>query len=947
MRKYSGILGGIVFLQIILAGEDNMDKYTSDIFNWTSVPETLVKIQTDLDGRFIDKAPVKITISPDNGGISDKDYPYIYANNPLLRRAVFELPKDLNWKNYNTLSCDVYPDIPDRASVWLEIEGAPKWTSSCGPLKPRKWNKVAVSWLHIKPEDMKKSKKLHFMFSVNGRLPGDPEWNTYYVSNLKLEYLPPRTEETWQANPNHIIVSQTGFSPHDMNKTGILSPDIREENFELIDSKTRESVFRGNLQKIETPVGIYKIADFSEFSRKGSYRIKCGKLESVNFPIRENVYLPLLEKGMYYFKCSRSGCATPVHAECFLDDAIREDNKEHVDISGGWFDASDLRSYISMMMCSITRPFALTADSGTCFDFDKDGKDDLTEETAWGAKLLAKIWDEKTGLPFTVHCLFPRPDEFKKLSKIGKFYLINNTWTDNITGTADDRTVHVPWMPGAYACHADHLDFHLGITLAGAYFKIIAPPEHRETALKAFAKCERHFNNLLDPEFRKKSVAFIPKINRLDLIGVKSLFLENAIAFWKATGDKKYKELALKMAGEIIEQQSMPLIKTNSGHYLSGFFNGYSMSLEHSMPISCIVDLIKEFPDFEKRLEYIARLKIYSEFYIKTRGEFTEPYGMPVMDIYKEKNPAGGKVKNPIKIGHFSGDNSVAVGNFRNSFSSGWLGIQSYEELKLAALFNDVELEQAAVKTLRWQTGENPFARSMIADIGEDFKTDIFSTALGFIPGMMANCEFHDNMPFMPMNRQYAKNEIYTQTHAPYLLAAASLCKPAVFEGQIRFDGNARKNLPVKVINEVTKELHSQFETDENGNFKNISVPGGAAYIFDLGNGKTLKRAAISGKKSRLVIDLKKTYGALSVSCPVRARSGTPFKAVLKAEGGTVPDVSIFAFNAKTEKLNTNIPNCIEWNITPISKNMPFSLLFIENETKEIIASSAGVAISD
>ena len=54
-----------------------------------------------------------------------------------------------------------------------------------------------------------------------------------------------------------------------------------------------------------------------------------------------------LPKAVGYHKYQRCGVAVPnVHPACHLDDARRRDTGEHVDATGGWHDAGDLRKWM-------------------------------------------------------------------------------------------------------------------------------------------------------------------------------------------------------------------------------------------------------------------------------------------------------------------------------------------------------------------------------------------------------------------------------------------------------------------------------------------------------------------------------------------------------------------------------------------------------------------------
>ena len=189
----------------------------------------------------------------------------------------------------------------------------------------------------------------------------------------------------------------------------------------------------------------------------------------------------------------------------------------------------------------------------------------------WGGRQLDKLYDKATGLPFTVHSLYPKNHPDKNMARLftdGNFYKVNNYWTDNLPNSGDERVIHV--AKGTYICHPDLLDSHWGMTAAGAWMYSAAQEKDRALAESVLKQSKRHFDFLCDnnaEELRKNGIGYYnPNVNT-----ALALRLENAIAFRRATGKTYYRELAFELAERLLSRQQRTLFQTPNG-YLTGFF---------------------------------------------------------------------------------------------------------------------------------------------------------------------------------------------------------------------------------------------------------------------------------------------------------------------------------------------------------------------------------------
>ena len=912
---------------------------------WTTRFPNMIKVTSD--------AKKEVTVfhfNLDHGKVIRDKFPYVYGENPAIStvKVDLNLPPE-KYVKYNQLSCLVYPDVPDRASLWIEMGGSGIWTQACRPMLPRKWNKISVTWSnHDSPEKMRKIKSFVISKQLTGRLPGDPEWANYYFKDFTLEKVVPGTENSWKPSEEKIIVPQTGFSPG-YAKWAILSPDHKANDFEIIEAKTGKTVYKGTLETEKFSLGEFKLAHFCKLRTPGTYRIKSGNLLSVPFEITFNHLKDLAEKNANFLFSMRSGMKTPAHPACFLEPVLRSDNKQPVDISGGWFDASDLRGYHSMAIKTIMRPLAVACGFNVPSAYD---------ELLWGAKFMTKLYDPKTGLPFTVHSLYPLNNPDKELQKVfrgGHFIKVNNFWTDNLPDTGDERVVHV--AQNGYICHPDLQDSHWGMTAAGVHFYLAAQKKDKALAEKLLAQSKKHFLLMCyagsAAELKKMGIGpYSP--NTTLALGMR---LENAVLYWKATGGTYYREMAFELAEELLKRQQKTLFKNKHGYLCGLFCENRKKDLAHqtrdNMGIYALTLLAKEIPGTDLAFRIHAALRIYIDFHLKNHMTQALPYTVPFAD-FREKQR---KDWFSVEIGKSLDGKRKLYGEFNNYFLSGINGTIALQTHVLAAAFNDADLQELASAFLTFHTGNNPSGRSFIADVGTNFRRDIMSSFLGWIPGMMSNPDMrnYQGIPTLPYNRHHGANEIYTQTQAAYGATAAILNAPAKLTFQL-------KNVP-----EGTKLFYKPFGNEIKSipvkNGKNIlELPGGIVYSFHFSKENSFRKAilrydenVISGEIRTVEIDFQNFLRIVRIDSPMEIKQGedemiqvrvqyfgkVPTKITLSARGENLK-------LSKSEIQKTLQPGKMEsfqfWGQT-LRKNEPYVFMVYPAGKPEKIRSEAGVSL--
>ena len=160
------------------------------------------------------------------------------------------------------------------------------------------------------------------------------------------------------------------------------------------------------------------------------YQVTIGDESSVPFFIRPDAWRRTLPKAAGYYRYQRCGVDVPnVHPACHLDDARRRDDGRHIDVTGGWHDAGDLRKWMDATLLNAIGLLRLARNLGEKWDLAGSGLAPLLEEVRWGNRYFLKMQDTD-GLVWA--------DTAGGLNGDNS----DNHWTDNRPGTEDDRYIN-------------------------------------------------------------------------------------------------------------------------------------------------------------------------------------------------------------------------------------------------------------------------------------------------------------------------------------------------------------------------------------------------------------------------------------------------------------------------------------------------------------------------
>ncbi len=460
--------------------------------------------------------------------------------------------------------------------------------------------------------------------------------------------------------PKSILVNHVGFHPK-AQKTCYMH-GTRDTVFELVSVNNKKTVFKGKMIYVPGNLGEYLVGDFSAFTAPGYYYLVSGSKTSEKFKIDKNILKNCLNKHLYYLEQQRSG-----HPEKgwnpgqHLDDGIRDDNKKHQDVSGGWYDASDIRKPTSTnaMLVFALAKMALSGQNAV-------PASQLIEEIKWGNKFLFAMQEPEGYLMSSL--------------AFGSHKTKDNKWTDNIKGTKDDR--YIQTKPEDFT---GQLYFIVSELMLARYFLSIDPTY----ANKCFLAAKNCYNWVFDEKT-------LSRINEI------TLAIMAQCEMYRHTDMPVYKEKAEKWLDKLMEYKysdpSVPITlfaKTSRGKW-SNFH------VEHIN--DALHNFIKTFPESEKNKICLNTMNDYCrDFFIQLQNKnafHLMPWFLLKDSSFSSKSIDGLYYRNFLH-----------VGLNRN------ITLNAYDMLN-ALNHNNNNYVERAQQQLDWVFGANPFNASSVTGMG-------------------------------------------------------------------------------------------------------------------------------------------------------------------------------------------------------------------------------------
>ncbi|MEX1239099.1 MAG: glycoside hydrolase family 9 protein [Cyclobacteriaceae bacterium] len=209
-----------------------------------------------------------------------------------------------------------------------------------------------------------------------------------------------------------IRINLAGYKPVGIKVAIWGSKDkVSIERFQLFDKKTGKVVYEnraGNAYGAYGPFQETYRLDFTSFKKPGTYTLRAGSAISPEFSIAEDVYRGSADFALKYMRQQRSGYNPYLKDSCHTKDGYTMygpmPDSTHIDVSGGWHDATD---YLQYSMTSANATYHLLA---AYRDFPKVFTDEHRANGLPGKNLVADVFDEaRWGLDWLLK-MHPRAD---------------------------------------------------------------------------------------------------------------------------------------------------------------------------------------------------------------------------------------------------------------------------------------------------------------------------------------------------------------------------------------------------------------------------------------------------------------------------------------------------------------------------------------------------------
>lgn len=677
-----------------------------------------------------------------------------------------------NWEKYNRIRVFIYPDCEGARSIYLNLiienDGKEKVPDKYEREGIHEINLINGQWneCYLEFPELARDKvtKLSFAIEVFGKERTMGDSLKFDIDAITLETVDqPEVALGWKPGINRIIYSTSGYRPASV-KSAIVNVPGNNGRFQLIDHVTNGIVYEGKIKPSITRIGSFETLDFSDFTKKGQYKIRVGNVVTQPFYIDNNVWDNSAWRMLNFIFCERCGYPIPgVHGVCHTDLNGTFKGQTFV-MNGGWHDAADMSQQF-LQSGEIVYGLLEVANRAK-----EKGENDLylrtIEEAEWGIDLLLKS----------------RFTEGYRAQTWG-----TNLWTDGFIRTKDDTMryrkirVHNRAFENfvfsgieAFAALSIQNDKMLKEKLA-------------KTAIEDFAFAKKRFDSL---GFR--DISSIGGGGDHAAMASNSQYMANisfaATMLYKMTGNKYYADEAANAIRYTLEcQRTEPL---NDKNKTRGFFyrdldkksivhfTHQSRDQYYMMALTALCETQPQHADYPK---WASAIRLYGD-YLKSIMQYVNPYGMVPSGVYHIDEVKDSVNFYKVQVGVFSGAEKDYKEQLRNGVQLDgehylrvfpvWFSFKGNAAVHLstgknAALcgkfLNDPELIDIAEQQLFWIVGKNPFGQSLIWGEGSNYPqlyVALPGETVGAIPVGMQS-KFNGDEPYWPQTNTATYKEVW------------------------------------------------------------------------------------------------------------------------------------------------------------------------------------------
>jgi len=495
-----------------------------------------------------------------------------------------------------------------------------------------------------------------------------------------------------------ILGSQAGYDPLGRKEVVVRTKeDCKGGKYRLIDAKSKKKVYSSDLKKIgKYTWGRYNwIADFSAFKKEGRYVLEIlmdgeEKITSHEFPIKSSLYKDLCQKATEYYFVERCGYDIPGwHKACHLDDGWvidQKENKIHMDMTGGWHDASDYSKYqMSEGMYALSKCFENLQPE---WRERKERFPDVLSEAWWGTQYFLKRYPGND-MVIKGAMLYEQQKSPQGAKLLYSWSPPNRT--DNIPGNADDRgtprIVHVSDKKAA-----EHL-FPLA-----QFAKAVKPFDQA-----IFQRCFKVLTDYYDETYLALAADEFSRFRMAE----KGRVLLTTLHMHDLDEDnrKKYKlraDLLLRIIMKTMQdEKKLYAEEYKPGHrWWRVYYSGFTFA-----HVQALAEYIRRFPEDKLSLEAKKSLEYFMEEVV-VRLSSRSPY-QHLMEYTSRKNPQD------IYIGVYPDGRIIGQGGFNR-----YMCEIAYISCLAAEVLHKPKYLDIAERQIQWVLGRNPRGVCSMGGVG-------------------------------------------------------------------------------------------------------------------------------------------------------------------------------------------------------------------------------------
>ena len=825
-------------------------------------------------------------------------------------RLSFAQPQD--WSAFNRISlwCYVHPTANpvNTLSIQFICEGSPAGPMDpvavhyIGDLKPGEWNHLA--WEIPEHHRDRVTDFLIFQPLSGLSLAAADSGVTYDFDELCVERVDAERVTGWEVTPGKIAYCHIGYQPAGVK---IAVAPQGPDSFELISASTGESVGSFPAIAAQTPRGHFQLLDFSAFAKPGTYRIRHGATESEPFPVSDDVWRTAIAATLNAFYGLRCGFPVPGQQDACHRDVFVEYQGERRAIGGGWHDAANLtqgpyRTHLSIYA------LAELHDS-----LQRRGTQDLAERA---------LEEAQWGIDWSLRMRFG--------PGLRALYGTYSYWTDGHADTFDD----VVQDDARSAVGRD--DFQN--TLAAlAYARMARLIRSSDPSLSTrLAAAAREDFAAVAATIAPPTTAKPLEINEpswRDQIGYLTLA---AVELFRATGDARYRVEAARLARWLVAVQERRFV---DGIAISGYFyedagrtrivHEYHNSFEDGALLA-FAALCETFDDHPDWMSWYAGLAIYAEHFCLSGSQASAPFNIVPAAVWRRadldapqpldrtgmqlaQHPSAVFPTPPTpelirrQMGEMFERSTALAPDYRlrvfplwyDHIRKGATTVQISKTIALtaaASVLGRADLSDLAARQLQWVLGANPFSRSLMYGVGNDFWQN-FTVALPNIVGglSLGFNSYGEDAPAWGNNAVFPYKEMWVY----------SSCRIALNLARIGAGARVRGAAPAGAV-------FRNLRTGETNRFRpgrlRAQLPAGN---YEVSVGQWTRRVALAdGSDVELNLD---PHRALSLTADVEAVDSQSATLTLTATGIGRHALELRAWNAEV----TEFPRTVDLRTSP------------------------------